>query len=135
MRTFQLNKLVRDKIVQLQQVSGGEVNYEKITGPAYLQALVAKLKEESEELQASNKKELLKELADIQEVIDAIVIAIGETREQLQHQQAAKREKAGGFEEGLYIHSVTLQDSDAWAAYYAREPNRFPEITPSDNKA
>lgn len=52
-RTFKLNKLVRDKIVEFNIGYGGVVEYKTLSGEKLNNALVAKLVEEAKELQAS----------------------------------------------------------------------------------
>jgi predicted house-cleaning noncanonical NTP pyrophosphatase (MazG superfamily) len=133
MRTFRLNKLVRDKIIQL-QAADAEVTYKVLKDDEYIRALIAKLSEEAVEMQTSKSSTLLSEIADLQEVIDRIVIAIGETHESLHAKQIAKLQKTGGFDKGYFVETLSLADDDPWVEYYAKDPNRFPEITSNKGK-
>jgi len=54
-RTFRLDKLVRDKIVQKTQDDGGSVKFRVIKGKELNQALLRKLVEEAQEMAADNK--------------------------------------------------------------------------------
>jgi predicted house-cleaning noncanonical NTP pyrophosphatase (MazG superfamily) len=52
-RSFRLNKLVRDKIVQSTEAQGGTVKYEQLEGKELTRALVQKLIEEAQEINVS----------------------------------------------------------------------------------
>lgn len=128
MRRFQLNKLVRDNIVEDMQRLGQKVEYCELNQEEYLQALQGKLIEEAREISLADPGDALKELADVQEVIDQLTKEFGADKQQLQELQAKKNSKAGSFQKKLYVKTVTLKDDDPWAEYYAKDPDRFKEI-------
>ena len=128
MRTFRLNKLVRDKIVTDMQAMGQHVASRTLDDVEYRQRLLEKLVEEVRECRASDEGDMLKELADLIEVIDATASAYGIDHDQLKKIQAERREKRGSFDGRIYIEDITLEDDDPWVDYYVKEPNRFPEI-------
>ena len=64
------NKLIRDKIPQIIEQSGKQANIEEVSGKEYLQLLNAKL---GEELQEYLESESTEELADLVEVVYAIL--------------------------------------------------------------
>lgn len=73
---------------------------------AYRQALAAKLIEESQEVAAvgsGTRQEQVKELADVYEVLDALMAATGIAREEVAAVQATRREERGGFAERLWL--------------------------------
>ena len=94
------NKLVRDKIPQIIAASGKNCVTEVLQEDAYLQKLDEKLSEELAEYQESKS---LEELADLLEVMAAVVKARGYTWEELERIRARKREKRGGFEERILL--------------------------------
>lgn len=128
MRRFQLNKLVRDNIIADMQRMGQTVEYRKLEQKEYLQALRGKLIEEAREISLDDAESTLKELADVQEVIDQLVTTLGATGDELQELQRKKRAKLGSFKKKLYVETLTLEDNDPWVEYYAKEPDRFKEI-------
>lgn len=69
----------------------------------YLEMLDAKLSEELAEYQESKS---LEELADLLEVIQAVVNARGWTWEQLEQVRANKSTKRGGFEKRILLKKV-----------------------------
>ena len=70
----------------------------------YLQLLDEKLREELAEYQESKS---LEELADLLEVMEAVVVARGYTWEQLQAVKAEKKAARGGFAEKLLLLEVS----------------------------
>jgi len=97
-------KLVRDK-VPYNIFNGGEiVRQTHLSGELFLRALKEKLIEESfEVLDAADKDSIIGELADVNEVIDGILTLIDASRDDLNQRQEIKRNKAGGFKEGLVL--------------------------------
>jgi predicted house-cleaning noncanonical NTP pyrophosphatase (MazG superfamily) len=129
MRTFRFDKLVRDKIVEQQQQGGGNPDYKVLEGAEYLEAMKTKILEEAGEMSIDDASELLKELADLQEVIDCMLEAIGSSKEQLAEAQAQKNAKAGSFKKRLFIRTVAVPDDNEWIDYYLKNPERYPEIS------
>ena len=70
---------------------------------AYLQALEVKLNEELAEYQESKS---LEELADLLEVMGAVVKARGYTWEDLTRVRKEKRAQRGGFDEKIFLKEV-----------------------------
>lgn len=128
MRTFRLNKLVRDGILPDMETNGQKVLYRTLTDEAYLKELARKLVEEAKEFKLESNEEALKELADLLEVIEALAGQLGSDFGGLRAVQAERRQKRGGFADRTYIEKVTLQDDDKWVDYYAADPIKFPEV-------
>lgn len=125
-RTFRLNKLVRDKIIELTEGYGGSVESKTLTGRQFNYALIDKLIEEAEELKNSNKP--AGELADLQEIIGQLAKNLKITEEEITKIQSEKRAKNGGFTQGHYVKTLTAPGDSQWADYYASDPKRFPEV-------
>lgn len=98
------NKLVRDRIPEIIQASGKTCSFEILTGEKYIEMLDAKLNEELAEYQESKS---LAELADLLEVMGAVVKARGYTWEELTAIRKKKREAHGGFEKRILLREVT----------------------------
>jgi predicted house-cleaning noncanonical NTP pyrophosphatase (MazG superfamily) len=125
-RTFKLNKLVRDKIVQSTETQGGTVKYHILKGKKFTEALLTKLIEEANELKTSDLS--IGELADLKEIVEALVDHLEVDEKDLSKRQLEKKEKNGAFSKGHFIDSLTLPADNQWAKYYAADPKRFPEI-------
>jgi predicted house-cleaning noncanonical NTP pyrophosphatase (MazG superfamily) len=125
-RTFKLDKLVRDKIVESTEAQGGEVKYRVIKGENLTKALLTKLIEEAKELKTSDLS--VGELADLQELVDALAVHLGVSKSELTKQQKEKKARNGAFKKGHFIDRLTLPADNKWAKYYAADHKRFPEI-------
>ena len=94
-------KLVRDKIPDIIRRSGREPDVRRVSGEELEEALKEKLVEESLELKEAG--DIYEELADVLEVVDAIVARLNIDRERLDDVKKKKLERAGGFTEGLVL--------------------------------
>jgi predicted house-cleaning noncanonical NTP pyrophosphatase (MazG superfamily) len=125
-RTFRLNKLVRDRIVEMNIGYGGTVDYKTLSGKKLNAALVDKLIEEVKELKDAELT--FGELADLKEIIEQIAKNLKITDKELTAAQTEKRNKNGGFTKGHFINTLTLPADNQWSDYYAADPERFPEV-------
>lgn len=104
MREIKHNKLVRDHIPEIIKADGKTCVTEILPDERYQEMLDAKLTEELSEYQESKP---LEELADLLEVMRAVVKARGWTWEQLEQVRADKAAKRGGFEKRILLKEVT----------------------------
>ena len=103
------NKLIRDKIPEIIEVAGKKCIVEVMNEAEYVDALDLKLNEELTEYQEDKS---LEELADLLEVIYAVVIARGYSVEELEIVRKEKAEKRGGFEKRLRLKGVIESGSE-----------------------
>jgi len=97
------NKLVRDRIPEIIEADGKLVKTKVLDNDQYLSELNKKLGEEFREYEADHD---LSELADMMEVIHAIVDANGVSRDDFEKKRLAKVEKNGAFKKRIYLESV-----------------------------
>ncbi len=102
-------KLVRDKILDIIRGDGREPEFKVVDGDEYITALLDKLTEEHDELKEAlvqfmedpdKLHELQSEVADVLEVVAAIVDVAGLDTEELFEKAQAKREDRGAFKLG-----------------------------------
>jgi predicted house-cleaning noncanonical NTP pyrophosphatase (MazG superfamily) len=123
--TFKLNKLVRDKIVEMNISYGGKVDYKELKGRQLTNALVDKLIEEAQELKNGDLS--ADELADIKEILTALRENLKISPSELEALRRKKAAANGRFKKGHYVKQLTLPADHKWANYYAADPARFPE--------
>jgi predicted house-cleaning noncanonical NTP pyrophosphatase (MazG superfamily) len=99
-------KLVRDRIPVIIAESGRQCCTTVLTEPEFRAALRAKLVEEALEVQVATPEELLPELADVLEVVDALLTTHGFTRAQVHEVQQQRRQTRGGFKSRLQLDWV-----------------------------
>ncbi len=97
------HKLVRDRIPEIIENSGKQCLCSILPEDEYLRMLDAKLNEETAEYQESKSME---EIADILEVIRAVVTARGSSMEEVEALRARKAEERGGFEKRILLEEV-----------------------------
>ena len=97
------NKLVRDRIPEIIESSGKTCTTEILSNEDYLRMLEKKL---DEELAEYHQDQSIEELADLLEVIRAVVIARGSSLEELERIREEKAQKRGGFEKKILLKEV-----------------------------
>jgi len=96
-----MGKLVRDRIPEIMRKEGKTPAIRKVEGNELRQALKDKLVEEAGELrQAENISE---ELADVLEVIDALIDAYGLNLKEIASLKERKKIIRGSFRNGSYL--------------------------------
>lgn len=130
MPTFQFKKLVRDNIAQWHVESGHEPTVIVLQNRELQVALCDKLHEEADEVHsAATREELIEEIADVQQIIDDLLVHSDISVAELKAVQTVKRERKGGFSKGIYIEKVYMpNDDDKWAAYCRKNPEKYPEL-------
>ena len=97
------NKLIRDRIPAILESQNIRFAIEEMTHPEYCQTLRKKLIEEAHEAAEAVEANLVTELADLLEVIDATMSAYGIHRNQVLACQMQRRMDRGAFSQKLRL--------------------------------
>ena len=97
------NKLVRDLIPQIIERDGKKAKFTKIIGLKLNEALVEKLSEEGQEFLEEMD---IEELADILEIVHALINLNDFQLEDVEQIRKSKQEQKGAFKEGLFLEYV-----------------------------
>ncbi|MBD1911948.1 MULTISPECIES: nucleoside triphosphate pyrophosphohydrolase [unclassified Leptolyngbya] len=97
------NKLVRDRIPDLIRAAGKTCDTEVLSETDYRQALRAKLIEEAQEVATAQDEDLITELADVQEVLMALMAAYKISPETVRKTQMLRREARGSFRQRIRL--------------------------------
>lgn len=97
------HKLVRDRIPDIIRESGNECEVLIMSDPEYRQALRQKLIEEAAEAAAADRDDLVAELADLSEVMDALMISFGISGDRLLAEKIKRQEARGGFTQKIML--------------------------------
>lgn len=101
------NKLIRDKIPEVIEKTGKKFTTKILSNEEYLQELQAKGFEELKEyVEAKDKESLLEELADVLEVVYALVEYHGTSINEIEDIRKRKANARGGFKEKIYLLEV-----------------------------
>lgn len=107
---YTYNKLVRDKIpVEINNVKGRKANYRVLKDNEYLQELDKKLFEEAHEFIEEHSVE---ELADLIEVIEAIMKEKNILHKDVEIARERKNKKKGSFKDKVYLINVKQEQTD-----------------------
>ena len=97
------HKLVRDRIPEIIRNSGNECEFVILSDREYRQALRQKLMEEAAEAAAADGEDLVAELADLCEVMDALMLSFGVSGDRLLAEKNKRREARGGFTQKIML--------------------------------
>ena len=97
------NKLIRDCIPQIIEESETQYDIEILPEEEYRFALFEKLIEEAKEMAISTPDELVTEIADLYEVIDAILATHQISEGDVRKKQNQKRKERGGFQKRIRL--------------------------------
>ena len=98
------NKLVRDRIPEIIAEQGKQFATAVYDDTSYLNALKQKVIEEANEVaRAASDAELIKEIGDLYEVLDALLLASEIAKDDVFSLQEKRRIERGGFEEKLEL--------------------------------
>ena len=98
------NKLIRDKILEIIRAAGERPYWRILDGKEYLREIKKKILEEAKELiEAKDKKGIVDEIVDIQELTDVLISETGLTKSEIKKQQKIKNKKRGGFKKKLFL--------------------------------
>ena len=103
-KVVKYNKLIRDKIPEIIRGAGWIPTVRVLKGREFLSAIKKKVFEEAEELiQTKDKKGIIDEIVDIQELLEVLTSEVGLTKTEIKKLQMVKREKRGGFKKKLFL--------------------------------
>lgn len=97
------NKLIRDRIPEIIHQAGKQCEVETMSQTDYHQALLNKLIEEAQEAVEAKPDNLVEELADVYEVLDAILANLKIDKDVVLAKQEQKRQERGGFTNKLKL--------------------------------
>lgn len=100
------NKLVRDRMPEILRAQGGEPDMRVLDEAEFKKLIRLKLLADAGELRvAATREDVIKELADVLEIAEAIAAVEGIPMEEILKIKAARRAERGGFEKQIYLIS------------------------------
>lgn len=100
----EMNKLVRDRIPEIIRNGGSDPAFRILSDEEYRRALDEKLKEEAAEFIQAHSAE---EMADLLEVVYALMAANGLSPQDIERIRREKALARGAFERRIFLESVT----------------------------
>ncbi len=127
-KKFKFYKLVRDNIVPNMLAIGQKPVYRVLESDEYRAELLKKLSEEASELISAPEQDLLGEIADLQEIVDALVTLAGISKTDLDRVQSKKNTKNGSFGKRYYVDYVEADTESDWGKYFLEHPEKYPQL-------
>lgn len=132
MPSFLFNKIIRKKFLERLIRQNGSYTSTALEREEILTELKLKLIEESKEiLTTTNSTDLLEELSDIVEVVEAILETAGLSMRDLSSAKAAKELDRGKLkvdEKILVVNVPRTQNFEEVISYLRADPNKYPEL-------
>ncbi|WP_413366495.1 phosphoribosyl-ATP pyrophosphohydrolase [Lysinibacillus sp. 3P01SB] len=101
------NKLIRDRILEIIEAGGSSYNARTLAPGEHLTEIKKKLYEEVKEFdETTDETGALEEMADVLELLHAALKVYGKSFDELEAARVKKKEKRGGFDQGLYLIDV-----------------------------
>lgn len=127
-KRFKIDKLIRDHLPEIMREKGIQVHEKIMENDEYILRLKDKLLEEAGEVRCSlSSDDLIEELADILEVVQALSKVNGFTMEQVEERRLKKRNKKGGFDHKIYSDFVEIEENNQVISYYLERSQQYPE--------
>jgi diadenosine tetraphosphate (Ap4A) HIT family hydrolase/predicted house-cleaning noncanonical NTP pyrophosphatase (MazG superfamily) len=134
-KSFKVEKLIRDQVPSILRAKGIMVHERVMEQEEFIQRLKDKLLEEGEEVrQTQNAEELLEELADVLEVIQALSSATGLSMTEIERKRIEKRQVKGGFEDKIFNHRIDIEENNQAIAYYLNKSTQYPQTNHDTHK-
>lgn len=131
---FHCEKLVRDRIPDLIAEPGSEVEVLTLNRKDHITALKDKLQEEvAELLRATSREEIIDEIADVKEVLDALILKLAISQTEVDEAKRNKCFKNGGFDRGLFLKTVVAPENSVIAERFLKDPLKYPKTFRSDS--
>lgn len=129
MITFKCNKLVRDNAVAVLEHKGIQAKSHALEPQQLIDYLKQKIVEEAIEVaEVKTTEKILDELVDVMEASLALRKKLGVSEEEFMHLYEKKRQVKGGFEDGICVTELTLEENHPKVAHYRSHPKKYKEL-------
>ena len=127
---FKVDKLIRDGLPEMMRRQGLSVFIRRLDEAEFVQRLKDKLVEEAGEAHsAASRDALVEELADLREVVLALLAATGISEAEVEDVRTRKRAERGGFDYRVHNAAVEGEAGADAVAYYLARPTQYPPET------
>jgi predicted house-cleaning noncanonical NTP pyrophosphatase (MazG superfamily) len=125
MKKYQFNKLIRSKLPERMNLEGVNIIGRHLNDEEFILELKNKLVEEAIEVRDTDSKDdLIKELADIMEVIESIISVHSITKEEIEKERIVKSEVNGHFLPTNFVDYIEVPVNNQKLTEYLENRNR-----------
>ena len=125
MKRYNFNKLIRSNLPERMKKEGVYLSGRPLTDEEFAKELKNKLVEEAGEVQDTQSREdLLKELADVMEVIETLTSLRGITKEEIEKERLLKCQINGHFLAANFVDYIEVPITNRKVIEYLQKRNR-----------
>lgn len=125
MKKYNFNKLIRSNLPERMKKEGVELFGRHLTDEEFAKELKNKLVEEAGEVQDTHSREdLIKELADVMEVIETLTSLHGITKEEIEKERLLKCQINGHFLAVNFVDYIEVPITNRKVIEYLQKRNR-----------
>ena len=125
MKRYNFNKLIRSNLPERMKKEGVYLSGRPLTDEEFAKELKNKLVEEAGEVQDTHSREdLIKELADVMEVIETITSLRGITKEEIEKERLLKCQINGHFLAANFVDYIEVPITNRKVIEYLQKRNR-----------
>lgn len=125
MKKYNFNKLIRSNLPERMKKEGVALFGRRLTDEEFAKELKNKLVEEAGEVQDTDSREdMIKELADVMEVIEALTLLHGITKEEIEKERLLKCNINGRFLAANFVDYIEVPVSNYKVIEYLEKRNR-----------
>jgi predicted house-cleaning noncanonical NTP pyrophosphatase (MazG superfamily) len=125
---FRVGKLIRDGMLEAMHRQGLRTFDRVMNEEEFNIRILDKLVEEAAEVRAARTPaELIEELADVHEVMLALMSIHGLSPEDIEGRRVEKRAQYGAFDGRIYNEAVEANEDNPAASYYLSRPDKYPK--------
>ena len=126
MKRYQFNKLIRSNLPKRMRKEGIKLSILNLNQDGFAKALKSKLVEESLEVKDTNSRDhLIKELADVMEVIKSLTSIYNISKEEINREQLLKSKINGHFSPRNFIKYIKVPENNSKMIRYLEDKNRL----------
>lgn len=125
MKRYNFNKLIRSNLPERMKKEGVYLSGRPLTDEEFAKELKNKLVEEAGEVQDTHSREdLIKELADVMEVIETLTSLHGITKEEIEKERLLKCQINGHFLAANFVDYIEVPITNRKVIEYLQKRNR-----------
>lgn len=125
MKRYNFNKLIRSNLPERMKKEGVYLSGRPLTDEEFAKELKNKLVEEAGEVQDTHSREdLIKELADVMEVIETLTSLRGITKEEIEKERLLKCQINGHFLAANFVDYIEVPITNRKVIEYLQKRNR-----------
>lgn len=129
MAKFNFGKLVRNGTLDDILADGNTPEYKIVADDQeFLDLLIKKLHQKINDIQLAKTSDIISELADLDEIVDAIKKTLKTDNGTFKKIKQEKSTRKGNFDKRIFIKTVVTKPGSKLENYYRQHPKDYPEI-------